>query len=149
MLSKWSISQKKKSKARNIDFQLGDITDYEFLGAAIVVSYYTIQFVDTGKRQTLINQIYNDLKWGGAFVWFEKVRGSDARFQDIMTTLYTEYKLRRGYAPDQIISKTLSLKGRLEPFSTEGNFGLLRRAGFNDVNIIFKNLCFEGYLAIK
>lgn len=80
---------------------------------------------------------------------FEKVRGPDARFQDIMTTLYNEYKISQGYTPEQIISKALSLKGRLEPFSTQGNLGLLRRAGFEDVNIVFKNLCFEGYLAIR
>lgn len=139
----------KNNKSQNVTFELADITDYVFSGAAIIASYYTIQFIDTGVRQNLINKIYKNLKWGGAFVLFEKVRGPDARFQDIMTTLYNEYKLRMGYTPDQIISKNLSLKGRLEPFSTQGNLDLLRRGGFVDVNIIFKNLCFEGYLAIK
>ena len=80
---------------------------------------------------------------------FEKTRGADARFQDILTTLYTDYKLRQGYTPDDIVSKTSSLKGVLEPFSTKGNIDMLQRAGFNDINIIQKYICFEGFLAIK
>ena len=37
----------------------------------------------------------------------------------------------------------------MEPFSSEGNLGLFKRAGFKDVVTIFKNICFEGFLCIK
>ena len=37
----------------------------------------------------------------------------------------------------------------LEPFSSKGNEDLLERAGFNDVNSVFKYICFEGFLGIK
>ena len=80
---------------------------------------------------------------------FEKVRAPDARFQDIMSALYTEYKLDQNYTPNEIITKSRSLKGVLEPFSEQGNIDLLKRAGFVDIIIIFKYLCFEGFLAIK
>ena len=86
---------------------------------------------------------------GGAFILFEKIRADDARFQDIFTTLYNEYKINNGYSCDEIISKTLSLKGVLEPFSTSGNYGLLQRAGFQDIQNVFQYLCFQGILAIK
>lgn len=133
----------------NCAFYHKDALTFEYKNAALIASYYTLQFIDTGVRQDLVNKIYSSLKWGGAFILFEKVRGPDARFQDIMTTLYTEYKLRQGYSESEIINKMLSLKGKLEPFSTQGNIDLLRRAGFVDYNIIFKNIGFEGYLAIK
>lgn len=80
---------------------------------------------------------------------FEKVRGADARFQDILTTLYNDYKIRRGYSAEDIVSKTRSLKGVLEPFSTQGNIDMLKRAGFVDINSAQKYLCFEEFLAIK
>jgi tRNA (cmo5U34)-methyltransferase len=54
-----------------------------------------------------------------------------------------------GYSPDEIVSKTRSLKGVLEPFSSKGNYDMLERAGFQDVNTVLKYLCFEGVLAIK
>ena len=101
------------------------------------------------ERQRLFDKIYNSLKWGGALLFFEKVRSCDARFQDIMTNMYTEYKLNNGYTPDEIMGKTKSLKGILEPFSTQGNLELLKRAGFVDFMTVMKYVCFEGFLAIK
>ena len=79
----------------------------------------------------------------------EKVRGPDARFQDILNQVYIEFKLSQGFSESQIINKSKSLKGILEPFSTKGNLDLLKRAGFKDVLTVFKYACFEGFLAIK
>ena len=45
--------------------------------------------------------------------------------------------------------KSRSLKGVMEPFSTQGNLDMLKRAGFQDVMTIQKYVCFEGFLAIK
>ena len=84
-----------------------------------------------------------------ALILFEKVRGKDARFQDIFSTLYTDYKLKQNYSTEEIIGKTRSLKGILEPFSTDGNIDMMKRAGFVDITTVMKYLCFEGFLAIK
>ena len=80
---------------------------------------------------------------------FEKVRASDARFQDYATQLYNEFKIKNGYSPENIISKSRSLKRVLEPFSTDGNMEMLERAGFKDIMTIQKYINFEGFLAIK
>ncbi len=132
-----------------IEFMVDDITLYPYLPSDLITSYYTIQFVPPAVRQDLFNRVFNALNWGGAFILFEKVRACDARFQDIIQTLYTDYKLDQGYTPTEIINKTRSLKGILEPFSTQGNLDLLKRAGFVDIITVFKYLCFEGFLAIK
>jgi len=67
----------------------------------------------------------------------------------MMTSLYNDFKLGKGYTSEEIMNKAQSLRGILEPFSTEGNLGLLRRAGFEDIMTIMKYVCFECYLAIK
>ena len=131
------------------EFLLDDVLQTDISNADIVVAYYTVQFIRPSERQRLISKIYNALNWGGAFLLFEKVRANDARFQDITTSLYNEYKIAQGYTPEEIFSKSRSLKGVLEPFSTQGNLDLLARAGFQDVLTIFKYLAFEGFLAIK
>lgn len=117
--------------------------------ADLVVMYYTLQFIPPKRRQEVLNGIYQALHWGGALLLFEKVRAPDARFQDIMSQLYVDYKIEQGYTPGDIIGKSRSLKRVLEPFSTDGNLDLLRRAGFVDVMTVQKYLCFEGFLAIK
>jgi tRNA (cmo5U34)-methyltransferase len=126
-----------------------DIVEYDFDEADLFVSYLTMQFVRPRFRQDTINRIYRSLRWGGAFVYFEKVRAPDARFNDYISLFYTDYKIDQGYAGDEIVGKARSLKGVLEPFSTQGNLDLLKRAGFVDVMTVFKYMCFEGFLAIK
>ena len=134
---------------KNVTLDVGDALTYEFEKADLFVSYYCVQFVAPRQRQELINRIYERLNWGGAFILFEKVRAPDARFQDMVTSLYNDFKAQNGFSAEEILNKTASLKGVLEPFSTDGNLGLLRRAGFVDILTTFKYLCFEGFLAIK
>ena len=145
---------KAQDKARaaglsQVSFVADDIMAMDLEPADLIVAYYTVQFIRPSVRQQLIDKIYRALHWGGAFVLFEKVRGPDARFQDIATSLYHDYKLEQGYDAEEIVSKSRSLKGVLEPFSTQGNIDLLKRAGFSDIMTIQKYICFEGMVAIK
>lgn len=138
-----------KDKPNNVEFVCDDITQIEMGKADLIVAYYTVQFIRPKQRQLLVDKIYESLNWGGAFLLFEKVRANDARFQDIMTGLYNDFKISQGYSSDEIMSKSRSLKGVLEPFSTEGNIDMLKRAGFTDIMSAMKYVCFEGFIAIK
>jgi tRNA (cmo5U34)-methyltransferase len=135
--------------ASNLAFVCDDMNTMALEKADLIVSYYTIQFIHPKLRQQLIDKIYNRVNWGGAFIMYEKVRANDARFQDIISNLYMEYKLDQGYEPKEIIAKAKSLKGVLEPFSTEGNIDMLKRAGFVDILSVQKYMNFEGFLVIK
>ena len=134
---------------RNIELFQDDVRLFEYEKANLIVSYYTMQFIPPRFRQELFNKIYETLNWGGAFIMFEKVRGPDARFQDMCSALYNDFKTEQGFSAEEILSKTSSLKGVLEPFSTAGNIDMLKRAGFVDYTTIFKHICFEGFIAIK
>ena len=141
---------KKKIKKKNIKFIVSDLNKYKFKKKSdFITSYYTLQFIEPRYRQNLINKIYKTLNWGGCFIVFEKVRGPDARFQDILSSLYVEYKISQGYDENEILSKSRSLKGVLEPFSSRANIEMFKRAGFKDILTIFKYTCFEGFLCIK
>lgn len=142
-------ARRKTACYKNVDMVVADALEYDFEPADLFVSYYTVQFIHPKHRQNLINTIYQSLNWGGAYLMFEKVRANDARFQDLMSQCFLEHKIANGYSAEEIIGKSLSLKGVLEPFSTAGNLGLLNRAGFVDVIPVAKYMCFEGYLAIK
>jgi tRNA (cmo5U34)-methyltransferase len=136
-------------KNSNLSFVCEDMNLMNLEKSDLIVSYYTIQFIHPKLRQQLIDKIYDALNWGGAFIMYEKVRANDARFQDIISNLYMEYKLEQGYEAEEIIAKAKSLKGVLEPFSTEGNIDMLKRAGFVDILSVQKYMNFEGFLVIK
>ena len=142
-------ARKKNKELKNVVVMKSDLADIDFEKADLIVSYYTMQFVKPKNRQIMFDRIFNALNWGGGFLLFEKVRAPDARFQDMMSAIYTDYKLENGYNSEEIIAKSRSLKGVLEPFSTQGNLDLLKRAGFVDIMTIMKFISFEGFLAIK
>lgn len=146
-----AVANKKRdaANAANISFTVDDALLVDFEPADMICCYYTVQFIRPSKRQELIDKFYKSLRWGGALCLFEKVRGPDARFQDIVTATYHDWKMEQGYDANEIVSKARSLKGVLEPFSTQGNIDMLRRAGFQDTMSIMKYICFEGFVAIK
>jgi tRNA (cmo5U34)-methyltransferase len=140
---------KKNSLNKGCIFKLGDITEYKFKKANLITSFYTIQFIHPSIRVELIKNIYKSLNRGGGFFLFEKTRASDARYQDLITTSYFEYKQNNGFQNEEIFNKYMSLSGVLEPFSDNGNLEILQAGGFNDMEIIFKYAPFTGYLAVK
>jgi len=142
-------SEKTCKGISNVSFLNEDVLTTQFETSDLIVAYYTVQFIPEKARQELINRIYQSLNWGGAFILFEKVRGPDARFQDILTGLYQDFKKRNGFSSDEILNKSESLRGVLNPFSTQGNLDLLTRAGFKDIMPVYKYMCFEGTLCIK
>lgn len=143
------IAKAARNKTPNLRFETASIIDTVLQPSDFIVSFYTMQFIPAKHRQDVFNHIYASLNWGGGFLLFEKVRAPDARFQDMMTTIYHDWKQHMGFLPAEIMAKTNSLKGVLDPFSTQGNLDLLKRAGFVDVTSVYKFVSFEGFLAVK
>ena len=144
-----NIAQRKIDAGENIELICADINSEPLKKSDFIISYYTIQFIKPKFRQNLFDKIYKSLNWGGAFILFEKVRSPDARFQDIMSQVYMSYKYSQGYTADEILNKSRSLKGILEPYTESENIMYLKRAGFKDYTSIMKYICFEGILVIK
>ena len=110
-IEKDMIEEAKKSNLReNIEFFVDDIITMELEKTNFICCYYTIQFISPSVRQVVYQKIFDALQWGGGLVLFEKVRSPDARFQDYITQLYNEFKLKQGYSSDNIVAKSRSLK---------------------------------------
>lgn len=142
-------AKKNCKKFNNIKLIKTDINKIKLKKNNLTTSFFTMSFIKPAKRQLIFNKIFKSLNWGGGFLFFDKVRAPDARFQDMMSQIYNEFKISQGFTSDEILSKSSSLKGVLEPFSSNANILLAKRAGFKDVMTIFKFLNFEGFLAIK
>lgn len=129
--------------------EVADVASYAYEPAGLVLSFYTLQFVPAPAREALLQRICRAITPGGALVMFEKTLASDPRIQDLLGQIYIDYKLDQGFTPEEVLNKAGSLRGILDPRTSAWNLGLLRRCGFAAVEIIYRNHCFEGYLAIK
>lgn len=142
------VAARDQGRGLGIEVAVASALDVD-LEANMVVSVFTLQFILQQDRQNLVDSIYANLRWGGGFFLFEKVRGSDARFQDVLTSVHLDWKIEQGFSEKEVLGKWQSLKGSMEPFSEKGNLDMLRRAGFQDIEVIWKWGPFQGFLAIK
>ena len=140
---------KKNNSHKKIVYLNKNINLMKLFKADLFLSFYTMQFIHPKYRQNLTNKIFKKLNHGGAFFMIEKVRSYDARTQDQITNIYEEFKMNNGFDEKEVMNKKNSLKGVLEPFSTNANIAMLRRAGFKDISSVAKFICFEFFLAIK
>ena len=145
------FKKKGLTKKHNIKVLNEDITkiSMEEESVDLFTSFYTLQFIKPSERSKVLKKIYKSLKWGGGLILYEKVRGSDARFQDMLNHLLNLEKLDNGFLPQEIFSKSVSLAGKMEPFSDFGNRQILESVGFKEIEIVFKHINFQGYLCIK
>ena len=133
----------------NVELLCDDVVNHEYQPCAFVVAYYTLQFIRQSQRIQIVARLYEQLHHGGALVMFEKVRGPDAQVQDYFVSLYHEFKVTNGFTIEEVYNKAQSLRGVLEPMSSDENVAMLRQAGFRTIVCVSKYICFEGLLAIK
>lgn len=117
--------------------------------ASLTLSVLTLQFTPIEYRQRILQDIYNGLLPGGAFILVEKVLGADATINDLMVKRYYDLKGANGYSPEQIERKRLSLEGVLVPVTAKWNEDLLHSTGFKQVDCFWRWMNFAGWLAIK
>lgn len=117
------------------------------MGASLVLSVLSIQFMPTSYRQRLISDIFHALNPGGALVLVEKIVSEDR--DDLMVELYYEMKRENGYTDRQIMDKRKSLENVLSPLRPEWNVDMLRAAGFRSVDMFWRCLNFCGWVAVK
>ena len=120
-----------------------------FARACLVLSILTIQFTPIEYRQKILNDVYNTLEEGGAFIFVEKVLGDTYETNRLMVEKYHDIKRNNGYTQEQIDLKRKSLEGVLVPMTSDANETMLRKAGFKQVDRFWQCLNFVGWIAIK
>ncbi|HEV2551598.1 MAG TPA: hypothetical protein VGU20_30090 [Stellaceae bacterium] len=78
-----------------------------------------------------------------------KDRPTQHAHNNIYIDCYHDYKSAKGYSRTEITRKRDALENRLIPFRPEENLAMLREAGFEEAEIFFTWLNFQGYLAVK
>ena len=113
------------------------------------VALYTLQFLRAQGRQQLVYKIAESLHAGGGLFVVEKVLGSYPTTQDIIQQLYWDMKITNGLSPAQVLNKAHALRGCMFPKTIKDNETEFRGAGFSQIEIVFKDLQFCGWLLIR
>tara|TARA_Y100001963_G_scaffold129194_1_gene184208 strand:+ start:348 stop:1043 length:696 start_codon:yes stop_codon:yes gene_type:complete len=125
-----------------------DIRNYTFKNCSLVTSLFTLQFMPYSSRKTIVSSIYKGLNEGGAFIFAEKIDTTHSRIENMLRTIYYEYK-RESFDYDDIMTKELTLQNMLKPNSWSEIESVLHDVGFKAVQTFWQNHLFIGAIAIK
>lgn len=123
--------------------------DFPRLISSLTLAVLTIQFTPIEYRLQILDNAYQNLVPGGAFIMVEKVMGASAALDSNFTNLYLRHKSDSGYTQEQIDRKRLSLEGVLMPLPADVNEDFLHRVGFKQIDCFWRWLNFAGWVAVK
>ena len=132
-----------------VDVIEGDICDIEFTNASMVVLNYTLQFVDPGARDALVQRIFDGLNEGGLLVLSEKVVDESAHMEELLVDLHHEHKRRNHYSALEVARKRVALEDVLVPESVATHRERLQRVGFSHSAVWLRYFNFVSIIAIR
>ena len=122
---------------------------YPDVESALTLAVLTFQFVPPEHRPRLAGEVFEHTAPGGALLLVEKVISSSPRVDALLRDAYRDRKRDSGYGLEEIDRKRLSLEGVLVPLAPAWNEELLVRAGFAEVECVWRSLNFAAWLAIR
>jgi tRNA (cmo5U34)-methyltransferase len=123
--------------------------DYPPVSASVTLSVLTLMFIPINYRQRIVQSVYDTTLPGGVFVLVEKLIGSSAATDQLLTDRYHRLKADNGYSHEEIQRKALALEGVQVPVTARWNEDLLHEAGFAHVECIWRWCNFAAWIAIK
>ena len=139
-----------KLKKRKINFICKNVLDIKrFEKSNLFISILLFPFLKLSERKKVLKKIYDSLETGGAFICVEKIRASNANYEDIFNQIYFDFKLKKKLNEKQILNKAKSLRSSMNLFSQKKTIQLIRDSRFQSCEVFFKCFNFLGYIAIK
>ncbi|MGP4123421.1 MAG: carboxy-S-adenosyl-L-methionine synthase CmoA [Sodalis sp. (in: enterobacteria)] len=132
-----------------IEIIQGDIRTVQIENASLVVLNFTLQFLATEQRQTLLNRIYQGLNPGGALVLSEKFSFQDPRIGLLLFDMHHDFKRANGYSELEIRQKRSMLENVMLTDTLEVHKQRLAEAGFGHAEIWFQCFNFGSLIVIK
>ncbi|MGJ8664185.1 MAG: carboxy-S-adenosyl-L-methionine synthase CmoA [Marinicella sp.] len=112
--------------------------------ASMVISNFTLQFIDPSMRDAAVKNIYQGMNQGGVFVLSEKVESSEA-----LINAYHGYKKINGYSDGEIARKRQALEDTLLPDTVAQWKERLAKAGFTQIEVWFRAFNFVSFVCVK
>ena len=138
-----------KDMAVPVDVRLENIMDTAIENASVVVLNFTLQFLDRGQRQGLVNQIAAGMRSGGALIISEKICFEDGQEQNDQTAWHHDFKRTQGYSELEIAQKRNALEDVLQPDTETRHIKRLQQAGLSNPRRWFQCFSFVSYIAFR
>jgi len=153
--SAWPMIQRFKKRLGGhdrrgcIDLACACIEDIVIVNASVVVVNLTLQFLDSEKRDRLIQSAFKGLCNGGILLLTEKTVHPDPGLNALEQEYYCQFKRENGYTDLEISQKREALERVLVPETVTAHETRIRNAGFTAFNVWLKWFNFTSMIAVK
>lgn len=150
MLDQCDEKLQKNGIERNYELLYADMNaGIEIHNASVVNLCLTLQFIRPLNREKVIQDIYNGMNQNGCLLLTEKVLGEDSLYNRLFIKHYYDMKRRNSYSDLEISQKREALENVLIPYKLEENKELMRKCGFQLIDVFFKWYNFCCIVAVK
>lgn len=125
----------------DIRWVCADVREAAVEDASVVVLNFTLQFLPPADRLPLLIRIRKGLRPGGILILSEKIAGTDAAADALLSEMHHAFKRANGYSELEISGKRTALENVLVPETLETHQGRLLEAGFVRSDLWFQ--CFN------
>jgi len=141
--------QKTHAYGAKIELVSADITQVDLSSHDVIIANYMLQFIRPLQRAEFVAKIYEALNPNGLFVFSEKIVFEDKELNKQMIDIYYDFKRQQGYSDFEIAQKREALENVLIPYTEDENKAMLKGAGFETIETIFKWGNFATFIAKK
>lgn len=132
-----------------VEWHCADIRDVPIAGGSVVVLNFTLQFLPTSDRLSLLRTVHDGLRPGGILVLSEKIAGQDEQADALLTDMHHAFKRANGYSQMEVSRKRTALENVLVPESLACHQARLSEAGFSRSDLWFQCFNFMSLVAFK
>ncbi len=132
-----------------VKLRCDDIRSVTIENASVVTLNFTLQFIRQEDRPSMLKNIANGLRTGGALLLSEKVYFEPTQEQETLEALHYDFKRANGYSDLEISQKRSALEQVLIPETIEEHKQRLLDCGFSSVAVWYQCFNFVSFLAIK
>lgn len=144
-----NAAKKVQAYGAKIELREDDITTTDISGSDVIIANYMLQFIRPLIRNSFVKKIYNSLNKEGVFIFSEKIIFEDKKLNKQMIDLYYKFKKEQGYSDFEISQKREALENVLVPYTEVENIKMLKDAGFQSIDSVFKYGNFVTFIAKK
>ena len=149
MLSRMRSRIKTDNNPVLVHTELADIADYNYQKHSVAVLNFTLQFIPLAVREKTIKSIADNMVSGGALILSEKITFPNPQQQQLLTTMYENFKRANGYSELEISQKRDALENVLIPETLDTHKSRLLDSGFTSVEVWFQCFSFASLVAIR
>lgn len=123
--------------------------DYKYEKCSMAIDYLSLQFISISERCKVIEKLYENLEFDGCFFSYVKTYMRSAKMQSIAERSLERFKVSRGLTADEILTKAHSISGVLHSVGSDEYIKALHEIGFSEVELVFGQFGFQGFLGLK